>query len=512
MALNSESRTINASKNITFALIKEIVTLALAFISRKLFIQYIGVEYLGINGLFANILTLLSLADLGLGTAMNVSLYKPIAENDTDKIAGLLGYYKKLYYFIAAGVFAVGIGLLPFLPYLVNLNSDIPYLRVYYVCYVLQNVVSYLFVYKSAIIRADQKTYLVNKVDIITNFACVLLQILSIITLHSYLVFLLISIAGGVVHNIALSVIANKRYRFITKKVTLHQDERKGIFSNVSSMFLYKISWTLLNGTDNILMSVLFGTIYVGIYSNYYALTSTIESFIALVFSALTASIGNLVATANEDRRFETFKTIQLVSFWSCAYISVGLFFLMQDFIQLIFGKELLLDKLTVFAIVLNTFFSISMRPVWTFREGTGMYRKIRYIMLCTAALNLVLSVILGKWIGISGIILATSLSKLSTYFWYEPSILFRDFFHQKPWQYYGPFLQNTLLILFCGAICAVAVSLIKTVSILNWLLKAVICTVVVNGIYLIRYRKTREFSDLLFRVKMVLHGRTANS
>ena len=506
MGFNKGSRTVNASKNVASALINKIITFLLAMVSRKLFILYIGVEYLGINGLFANILTLLSLADLGLGTAMNVSLYKPIAEKDTEKIAGLLGYYKKLYWIIAAGVFVIGIGLLPFLPYLVNLDSDIPHLRVYYVCYILKNVVSYLFVYKSAIIRADQKTYLVNKVDIITSFGCVILQIVSIIFLHSYLVFLLISIAAVVVHNVTLSIIANREYRFIKTKTALSQSEKKGVFSNVSSMFLYKVSGTLLNGTDNILMSVLIGTVYVGFYSNYYDLTKTVESFVALVFTALTASIGNLVATADENRRYETFRTIQLVSFWSCAFITVCLFFLMQDFIELLFGKELMLDGLTVFAIVLNTFFSISMRPVWTFREGTGMYRRIRYVMLCTAVLNLILSVVLGKLIGISGILFATSLSKLSTYFWYEPNILFKEFFHQKAWRYYGPFLQNVLLILLCGAVCAGILSFVRTVSVWNWLLKAAVCTLVVNGIYLLRYHKDPAFLDLLLRVKMVLH------
>lgn len=485
--------------------------MVLAFLSRKLFVHYIGVEYLGINGLFANILTLLSLAELGLGTAMNVSLYKPIAENDTDKIAALLGYYRKLYRFIAAGVFVIGISLLPFLQYLVNLDSNIPYLRVYYICYILQNVSTYLYVFKSALLRADQKTYLANKLDVITRFGTVILQIVSIIFLRSYLAYLLIGIASILVYNVILSGIADRQYGFLNKKVALSKSEEKGIFSNVSAMFLYKISWTLLNGTDNILMSVLFGTIYVGIYSNYYALTSTIESLIALVFSALTASIGNLVATANDERRYETFRTIQMVSFWSCAYISIGLFFLMQDFIQLLFGKELMLDELTVYAIVLNTFFSISMRPVWSFREGTGMFRRIRYIMLCTAALNLILSVVLAKLIGLSGVLFATSLSKLSTYFWYEPNILFREFFHQKVWRYYGPFLQNVVMILFCGAICGGILSFVKTVSVWNWLLKAMVCTIVVNGIYFFRYYKSPAFLDLLFRVKMVLGRKAAN-
>lgn len=511
MGLNNGSRTINVSKNITTAFIREVVTVVLAFLSRKLFVHYIGVEYLGINGLFANILTLLSLADLGLGTAMNVSLYKPIAENDTDKIAALLGYYRKLYRFIAAGVFVIGMSLLPFLQYLVNLDSNIPYLRVYYICYILQNVSTYLYVYKSALLRADQKTYLANKLDVITRFGTVILQIVSIIFLRSYLAYLLIGIASILVYNVILSGIADRQYGFLDRKATLSKSEEKGIFSNVSAMFLYKISWTLINGTDNVLISVLCGTIYVGLYSNYHAVTSTIESLIAMIFTALTASIGNLVATANDERRYETFRTAQLVSFWSSAFVSVCLFFLMQDFIQLLFGKELMLDDLTVIAIVLNTFFTISMRPVWAFREGTGMFRRIRYIMLCTAALNLVLSIVLGKLIGLSGILFATSISKICTYFWYEPNILFKEFFHQKAWRYYGSFLQNMAVILFCTAVCAGILSFVRTVSVWSWLLKAAVCTVVVNGIYLLRYHKDPAFSDLLFRVKMVLGRKNAS-
>ncbi|MGX8702986.1 MAG: lipopolysaccharide biosynthesis protein [bacterium] len=505
MGIKNESRTVNAGKNALSALTNKTISLVLSFVSRKFFIQYIGVEYLGINGLFANILTILSLADLGLGTAMNVSLYRPIAENDTDKIAALLGFYKKLYYGIAAGIFVIGMGFLPVLPFLVNLESEIPHLTLYYVLYVLQSSVSYLFVYKSSIIKADQKSYLINKIDLYTNIGCVLLQIVSIVTFKSYLVFLLIGILRVVVHNLTVSLIADHRYAFIKKKVPLDKEEKKEIFSNVSSMFLFKVSYTMINGTDNILMSVLIGTVYVGLYSNYYTLTNNLEAFIALVFTSMTAGVGNLVVSANAGKRYQTFRAMQLFSFWLCGYITVSLFFLLQDFMQLWFGRELLLDDLTVAAIVLNTFFTISMRPVWTFREGTGMFRRIRFVMLATAALNLLLSVLLGKLLGISGILFATSIAKIATYFWYEPKILFRDFFRQKVRRYYGPFLQNILLIILCGGICRGLLSVFHTVSILNWLLKAVICTAVVNGVYWLRYRKTREYSELLKKLKMFL-------
>lgn len=497
MALNTGSRTANASKNAMMSIANKICMLLLTFISRKLFIKYIGVEYLGVNGLFTNILTLLSFADLGLGTALNISLYKPIAENDTEKLAALLGYFKKIYFFIAFLVTAVGMGLIPFLKYIVNMDQDIPHLYLYYSIIVIKNAVSYLFIYKSAIIRADQKDYIVNRVDIIAGIISNIAQCVLIAVFKSYLLFILIGVGQVIIHNLIVSYIADRQYPFIKQKIELPKVEKKSIFSDVYSVSLYKVSWSLLNGTDNILMSIIAGTIYVGLYANYFTITNTLETFIALLFGSITAGVGNLVATSSPEQRYKTFQSMQMVSFWLCGIVSVCLFFLMQDFIQLWLGKDLMLDNIVLVAIVLNTFFSTCMRPVWTFREGTGMYRNIRYIMFVTAIVNLVLSIVLGKLIGISGILFATSISKLTTYFWYEPRILFKNTFNVKPTKYFLGYLSNAVLLLIVGVICFVPIHFIKDVTILNWLLKASVCMIVVNIVYYIRYRKTEEFENI---------------
>lgn len=501
MGLNRESRTANASKNAFSAIINKLALLLLTFISRKFFIQYIGVEYLGINGLFANVLTLLSMADLGLGTAINVSLYKPIANNDTRKIAALLNYFKVLYRYIAIGVTIVGMSLIPFLKYLVNMDYDIPYLYLYYIVFVFKNTASYLLVYKSSLLRADQKTYLINKVEIAINASKVIAQFLSVIIWKNYLIYILLEVIAVAVQNIIASRIADKQYDFLDPKEHLEKTEKKGIFSDISSVFLYKIAWSLLNGTDNILMSVIVGTVYVGLYSNYYTITSNLEMFIALLFTSLTASIGNLVATSSADNRYKTFKSMQMVSFWLCGLVCTCLLYLTQDFIELWFGKELLLDNLTLIAIVLNVFFSICMRPIWTFREGTGMYRQIRYIMFVTAVLNLFLSIILGKKLGVSGIIFATSISKVATYFWYEPNILFKNFFGIKPYKYYLEYVKNTFLLILCVAICYAPIKYITSVSITCWFIKAIICGLVVNVLYYIRYHNSSEYANIRDRV-----------
>ena len=498
MSFNSDSRTKNAKRNALSAFINKIIILCLTFVSRKFFIDYIGVEYFGINGLFSNLLTLLAMADLGLGTAMNVSLYKPIAEQDTRKISALLNYFRKLYYGIAGIVTIIGLSIIPFLGYLVNLDKNIPYLELYYSIFVLRTSISYLFVYKASIVRADQKNFLVNRIDIHVNIVKTILKIVTIITLKSFLVYILLDVLGVLVHNLVVSHIANKNYPFLKEKTALNKDEKKDIFKDISSIFIYKISWSLLNGSTNILMSVLVGTIYVGLYSNYHTITINLEAFIALFFTSLTPSIGNLVATSAPQKRYATFKTMQMISFCICGVVCVCVFNLTQDFIYLWFGKNLLLDTLTLLAITINLFFSTCMRPVWTFREGTGMYRQIRYIMFITALLNIVLAIILGKWLGIAGILFATALSKFLTYFWYEPNILFKKFFNKSVLGYYVDYAANALILTFGGGICYLTISkLFDTVSLLNWFLKLAICVATMTTIYFIRYFRTKEFSSV---------------
>lgn len=510
MAFNSSSRTVNATKNAVSAIANKILILMLTLISRKFFINYIGIGYLGINGLFGNILTLLSMADLGLGTAMNVSLYKPIAENDTRKITALINYFKTIYRFIAIGVTVVGLSLLPFLKYLVNMNQDIPYLYLFYVVFVCKNAFSYLLVYKSSVLYADQKNYIINRIDVITGVIRIALQIIIIVCFKNYLAYIVIDALSVIAKNICVSIRANKDYDFLNNDDSLNQFERKSIFSDISSVFLYKIAWSLLNGTDNILISVLVGTICVGLYSNYYTVTSNVELFIGLLFTSLTASIGNLVATATAEARYKTFKTMQMISFWLCGFVVISLFFLLQDFIQLWLGKDYLLDHLTLIAIIINVYFSICMRPVWTFREGTGMYKQIRYIMFVTAILNLIFSIVLGKFLGISGIIFATSISKLCTYFWYEPNILFKNFFDRSPKEYYLKYVENIGLVFVSLFICNIPIHFIQNISIFNCLIKAIMVFIIVNSLYFLLYRKTEEFQYLLSRVTGILK-RTKN-
>jgi O-antigen/teichoic acid export membrane protein/aryl-phospho-beta-D-glucosidase BglC (GH1 family) len=503
---NDKSRTYNSTLNIALGLFNKMVTIVLAFISRAVFVQVLSVDYLGINGLFADVLTMLSLADLGFSTAMSYSFYKPLAERDERKIASLITFYRKVYNVIAIAVAVIGVALLPFINLIVNVDTQISYLRVYYLLSLMNTVISYLFVYKSSIIAADQKNYIVTKYSVWIGIAKTIIQTVLLYVTHNYFIYLGINIVATLGYNLLVSYKADKNYPYIKKRVELAVEEKNAIYKNLSSVFLYKVSTVVFNGTDNIIISVIVGTSFVGLYSNYNTIISNqLGSIIVILFGSLTASIGNLVVKEDVKKRFEVFKTMQMVSFWLSGIFITCLYFLTQDFITLWIGSQYLLGRDTLIVILLNFYIMVTFNPIWSYRDATGLYQKIKYVLLITTVVNVVLSIILGKIMGITGVLLATAIAKLSTYFWYEPKLLYRDFFNKKAGSYYLGHLVNCTMIILSIAITTIILPTYKEVTVINWLIRAVICGIVSFVIYLIRYCKTEEFIFVLERCKRVL-------
>lgn len=503
---NDKSRTYNSTLNITLGLFNKMITIVLAFVSRAVFVRVLSVDYLGINGLFADVLTMLSLADLGFSTAMSYSFYKPLAEGDEHKIASLITFYRKVYNVIAVAVAVIGVALLPFINLIVNVDTQIPYLKVYYLLSLMNTVISYMFVYKSSIIAADQKSYIVTKYSVWIGIAKTIIQTVLLYITHNYFIYLGINILSTFAYNLLVSYKADKNYPYIKKKVELPVEEKKAIYKNLSSIFLYKVATVVFNGTDNIIISVIVGTSFVGLYSNYNTIISNhLGSIIVILFGSLTASIGNLVVKEDVKKRFEVFKTMQMVSFWLSGIFITCLYFLTQDFITLWIGNQYLLGRDTLIVILLNFYIMVTFNPIWSYRDATGLYQKIKYILLITTVVNIILSIILGKIMGITGVLLATAIAKLSTYFWYEPKLLYRDFFNKSAGSYYLGHLVNCIMIGISITITYIILPTFKDVTVMNWLIRAFICGGVSFIIYLIRYCKTEEFTYVLERIKRIL-------
>ncbi len=442
------SRTTNSIKNIIFSLAFQLVTLILSFVNRTVFIWILGVNYLGISGLFSDILSMLSLADLGFGVALTYSMYDPLAKHDYDRLAGLINLYKKVYRIIALAVTLIGVALVPFLKYLIHLNKPIPHITLYYLLFLANTVASYLVVYKTSILTADQKEYKLNKYRSIFSVLQTTFMTIFLWLTHNYTVYLCVQVAFTYMQNFYCSYVAEKEYPFIKKKIELPFKDVKKIFKNLYSVFLYKISGVLLNATDNTLISVLIGTSVVGIYSNYSLIITRATNLINTVFYSLTASLGNLVVKENAERRFKVFQMMQSMSVILSTICVCGFAFLIQDFIRLWLGNKYILSNEVLIAIIINFYLGIILLPIWVYREATGLYQQTKYVMVLTAIINLVLSIVMGKAMGLAGILFASAIARLTTYFWFEPVLLFKEYFGISSWVYFRGIIKSLIFTL----------------------------------------------------------------
>lgn len=494
-----------AFKNIIYNFTNKILTLALSFLLRTVFIWGFGVEYLGINGLFNDVLQLLSMADLGFGIAMVYSFYDPLAKGDKKKITALICFYRKVYIIIALAVTIIGLLIIPVLPKLINLDHSIPHLTLYYLIALGNVVVSYLFVYKTSILTADQKNYIITRITLIITVIKTSLQIITIIVFKNYVVFLSIGILFNLVNNIWSSFVASKEYPFITEKENLNRYEIKQILGNVLSVFTFKVSNVLMNATDNILISTIIGTVTVGYYSNYTMIQNNIIMFYTMIFTSITASIGNIIFTENKRKLSKVFNIGQSIGFIMGGIIVPCYIVLVNDFIGVCWGVQYEFDIATVLAIGFNMYLSCVLQPLWTFREATGLYRKTKWIMVVCAIVNVCLSYILGFYIGVAGIIFASGVSRIITYIWYEPMLLFKSYFNEKVGKYYWELIKNFCFVLF---ILIVSFSLSQNIYVtgfFSWLVEAIIVFLICITLSGFIYHKSEGVKFLLDLLKSVI-------
>ena len=503
----SESRTSNSIKNVFASIMYQLLNFVLSFISRSIFIQVLGVGYLGINGLFNDVLSMLNLAELGFGTVMTYGMYKPLAEKDYETLAGLTQFYKKVYRIIAISIAGIGIMLVPFLHYLVNLEQDIPNLEIYYILFLASNVASYLVTYKTTVMYADQKNYIFIKYTAYWSIAQTIVLTLILFLTHSYMLYLCCQVIFVYASNFQKSHVAQKRYPFIGRKVKLPKEKTRGIFKDVGSAFLYKIANVLINATDNTLISVIVSTEMVGFYSNYQIVTARLANIVSTVFSSLITSLGNLLVIENEERRFQVFQIMQSLSFILSTFFVSCIFLLQEDFIRVWLGEDFVLGTLPLIAIVFNFYFSISITPITVFREAAGLFRKTKFIMLWTAFLNLVLSIIFGWQLGLAGIIFATSISKLFTLFWYEPLLLFKEYFKKPCRLYFIQMLKGVAITAVTIFVSGIVSYWMKPSNWIELILKGGVVSATSLIITILSYHRTSGFRLLTDKVKSIMLG-----
>ncbi|HDX9588380.1 TPA: sugar translocase [Bacillus pseudomycoides] len=497
----------NSLKNILFGLSGQIISIGMGFIVRTVFIYTLGIDYLGVDGLFTSILMMLSLANLGFDTAIIYSLYRPLAENDSYKIQALMNLYQNAYRLIGLIVLLIGLSLLPFLPHLMNGETKINNINIIYVLFLLSSVSSYYFVYKRSIIIADQRNYIISKIHSVFIIISHSLQIALLIIIGNYIVLLITQLALSVIENIYIANKANKLYPYLQGKnnAKLSKEDRKLFFENLYALFLYKISGVVINGTDNIVISKFIGITWVGICSNYLLILNTLNTLLGYLFYSITASVGNLNVKENEEKKYFIFRTLNFLNFWIYGFCTVCLWNLINPFITLWLGEHYVFNKWIIFSIILNFFTAGMQNTSTTFRETTGLFKKGKYRPIIAAVINIVASIILAKQIGIAGVFFGTVISRLCTYFWYDPYVVYKFVFKKSVKLYFVRYSLFVLLVFASILITDILGGIFNTHILINMVIRGTLCLVIPNIIFFMLFRKSEEFKYLQNTVKLLV-------
>ena len=496
----TSSRIKNTTINSTVAIISKILTFLLQFICRTVFIKVLSTEYLGVNGLFTNILTILSFAELGIVNAIIFKLYKPIAEDNKEKVKTYMKFYQKAYILIGIVILIIGIMIIPFLKYMVN---DVPDIKepIYfiYVLFLANSIISYFFTYKKSIIIGYQKEYVTTIINLIVIVIQNIVQIGILITTKNYILYLLIQIIATFLDNFIASKKADKMYPFIkeNKYKKISKIEEKNIFTDVKSLILYKIGYILSNGTDNIIISAFVGVSEVGLLSNYTTITTAITTFLSSFFNSFTASVGNLNAGDDKEKKESIFYQILLLSFLIYGFVSIAIILLSNDFISIWLGNDYILDLSICLALGFNMYVD-GMRFVnYTFRNTMGLFKKGRFIPLISSISNIVLSVILVQYIGIFGVLIATGLTRLFITTMYDPYLLHKYKFNTSSKRYYLTYLYYLTIAIIDFFVCKIVLSKILVGGILGFIIKGILIMIITYIVFLIFVFKMKEFKEL---------------
>ncbi len=495
-------RSSKALKNVTTGLINKVLMLFLAFATRTLFIRLLGAEYTGVSSLYTNILSVLSLAELGLSNVLMFYLYGAIKDQDENRICSLVQEFKNIYTGIILFVLAIGIILIPFLRYIVKSALPTNEVITYYILYLANSVASYFVVYRTMVIKADQKDYISNIVQTATTVAMYVLQIVYLLIVRDFLGYLVIQVVCTISNNVILNFIALKKYPYLKRNINSEKTviDRRDLFGNIKATFLFKVSDIILDQTDSIIISVMFGTVFVGYYYNYYMLITYIVAIAGIIANGLVASFGYLNAEGDMNQSYKMFR-VALMGFAIFGTLCTACYAcIVQDFIPIWVGAEYVMDYGLVVAVLIVFYLRMVTNTMWMYRSSMGIFKEVQYINIAAAALNIVLSIILGKWIGVPGVIVATALSRILTSFWYEGKVVFERFGKDVSIYY----MQQLKDFLICVAVVSISLVLCRFIAfggVAGLIIKLLIASTVTVIIELAIYFRSPEFKLMLQKV-----------
>lgn len=504
-----KSRLYYSLMNSSISTIVFFFKLVIQFVARTYFIRFLGVTYLGINGLFSNILSLLSLAELGIGTSIVYSMYRPIAENNQGEIKALMDLYKKAYHYIGGAVAVLGLVLVPFLKYFSKDLAATDHFVWFYLLFLGNSVLSYFFTYKRSMLIADQRTYTVNINDFLFLLFSNALQIFLLFHYQSFTIYLAVQLIFTLLGNLSISFKVDHDYPFLKtgERQTLSKLEITEIKKNVVGNMSSKIGGVVVMGTDSILISSFVGLAAVGYYSNYTMIINNVQNLCKQVTNSVTASVGNYIVSANKKQALELFKRHLFINYAMIYFATLILVAILNSFITWWIGGKFVLPSLTVGLIIFNLVIQMFRNTNFVFIDSFGLYWIQRWKSIIEAGINLVASLVLliVFKMGINGVLLGTIISSFGYVMWVEAYYIFKYGLQEPLTIYIKLFVFYTIPLILASVVVLLTQYFLPYTDFVSILIK--MCVAVAIGIFLfvLCFFKTNEFNYLWSIVKRLI-------
>ncbi len=493
------NKTKNTIRNLIWGVINKIIVIIIPFFMRTLIIKVLGSEYLGLNSLFTSILQILNLTELGFSSAIVYSMYKPIAENDTQTMCALLNLYKKVYRYIGIIILIVGLAIMPFLHKFINGStpSDINIYILYFI-YLFNTVLSYLlFAYKTSILNAFQRNDIISRINMILQIIQAIIQFVLLIVFKNYYLYVIIQPIITIANNIICANEVKKKYPKYVPKGNVSLEIKADLKKRVAGLFVYKICGTTRNALDSIFISSFLGLTTVAIYNNYYLIMNAIISIMSIITVSMLSGIGNSIVINSVDKNYNDMKKFNFMYMWIAGWCTICLLCLYQPFMKLWMGQDYMLPMSCVITMCLY-FYALKMGDIRAaYSDAAGLWWETRYRAIAESIANCALNYLLGKYFGLIGIILATLISLLIINFGYGSSIVFKYYFKgKKISEYFKSNLKYFIVTLIIGSITFLMCNALNLNNIIEFIVKGIICLIIPNILYMLIYKNDNLYNE----------------
>lgn len=513
MSKNS-NRTTNSIKNTIASTSVYIVTIILGFISQSIFIRILGAEYNGIKGLFSNILNMLSIAELGFGSAIVYHLYKPMAEKNTQQIKILVKYYRNVYHTIAYVILGIGILILPILPTVVGEVSIPENVIFLFFLYLLSTVFSYLLTYKRSVLYADQKNYVINIVNGIFIILKNIAQITIIVWTQNFVAYLINQIVFAILENVIINRIVNRKYTYVRNLKDckeISNELKKDITVKVKGLLFHKIGCFIVLGTDNIIISMTkgLGVVAVGMYANYNMIIGQVRNLFASMFASLTASVGNLLVEKDKRKARDIYKSILLLNSWLFSFGAISIYCMIEPFVKIWIGGEYILSKFVLITLVINLYIQGIRSTSSMFSEAGGIFYENRFVPIIESIVNMIASLIFVQIFGFAGVFLGTILSTMILFFYSYPKYVYKLVLDGTYQEYFQLLFKHVLITISIGLITGLISSFIRVQSAwIELILNGILCFILPNMLYFLFAMKMPEFDFYREKLRNMLSNK----